>query len=352
MHSTLPTQGRSRALRVLGVAWLFAVVITIGVITWQVMRPVQAPALWLQVEGPSTWVVSQPLLLRMTLPAPASAGMLSVDLHEYNARREPLAYWEGDSAQAVTSAGGVFTVEFPVTPDEEVRYVAAVIYLGPTSDWDDRIRVAKTEEIEVLATSAEFVPALVPLHAYDDMPVPAIKLEEGPLLQSSVAALWVLAALAEGRRIRRDPARLAVHVNGAVRRLRYWLVVACLVAALVEGCDVVPWLASYLRGLGLTHHLYFERHGIQEVVMLAALVAAVGTAWLAGKRVQSTARSLAVYSLLSFCLVSVAAAISHHNVDLLLAVEVGPLTLIELLKLVTAGSAAAGLWWEHRSKRP
>jgi len=323
------------------VFFVFAAVVLSG-IAWQVVRTSQPPAKWLRVEAPRAVAVNGTLSLRLTLSPPAPSGLLGADLHWSGSRHEPHGYLSGSAPQAVTSAGGVFNFAIPVPPRPNLQRVFAVIYLGPSDRWSERTHAAMTEEIPVAVTAGNGGTALVPLAVHDEISDPEIRVDEVPPVRGLIALLWAVAAWCGGRNAGRTGAADGRIVPSWIRQ--HWLALACLAAALLEGSGCGLLLTGRLRAFALAHHFYFERRGVQQLATLGAIVGAAGVGWFALVRVRPPGQSLALLALGCFAALALAEVISQHEVDRLFAMALGPLPLIQVLKLAAAGVALAGLW--------
>jgi len=328
-------------------------VLALTLLAWNVLRAPYPQATWLSVEAPAVAVMNRPLQLRITLPSPSDAGMLMADLHGSADRHEPMGYLNHSSPHLVTPEGGVFTFDIPIPVRPDLKHVRAIIYLGPTERWADRLKVVATDEIPVKPTGAsKTATSWKNLQAHESVPDPEIRFHEAAWARPLIAALWVLAGLLAARgELLRVTHSEAIPQRISGRRFGLALALACLAAAVFEISGVELNLAAQLRAYAQDNRLYHDRRWLQQGATLLALGGSATLGWVALWRTHSPARSLALLGLGLFAAFSAARLFSLHEVDQILARQMGPLSLAQFAQLASVLIVVIALW-PRKSSEP
>jgi hypothetical protein len=305
---------------------------------------------WASIEVNGDAVVGHPLRVRIHVSPPqTSTEFLVVDLHWLNRRREPQGYLSGSAPLAVPQEGGWLVFQVAIPNDEQLGYVYAVVYAGPSGSWSDRVHAAVTDPIVVRpATAPKANDRWSRWSVHDQMPDDSPRPSYPRLGQWMSALLWLAAAAACTRRwhARDDP-------HPPVRALvRTWILgaTACVAAACWELASGDLLVGDSGRRLAAHAHLYYERETTQIVVTLAILACA---SWLIihildRARAPRGSRWM-MLGLTVFAGTSAVAAISHHAMDRAAYTLWGSVAAVQWLKMASAALAFAGAMRSDRS---
>lgn len=333
-----PERPSDRILRRLRIGILVAGALLLVVVAWRAVRQPYPQADWIRVESHRKAIMNQRLPLRVTLTTNHGVGYLVADLHGSGPRRQPLGYLSSSLPASLPPAGGTFDLEIPVPLVPDLEHVRAIIFLVRTPRWQDRVRFVETAELSVEPPGTRLNDsALRPWHAHERYSDPEVIFRETRWSRPLIGGLWLMAAVVAWRRP--GPAALGW--------MRHWLAAACVLAGAVEFASLDVHLTNVLRTWAQRSHWYHDRRSFQQFATLAGLAVTAGATWLAWSRIRGLRRSLAALGLGLFLALSLSRLFSQHEVDQLLAILIGPLTLVQFAKL-TAALLVIGVLWPHR----
>ena len=296
----------------------------------------EPPATWLTVRAPASVQVDQPFVATVTLADPMDGSHLDFDLHGQDARHRPLRCVAAGTSAPISSLKHKYTFTLTLRDRPDLDRVHAVIYLSRTGSWGDQFRVARSETFSVVRAGQGVMAtqsAVVPLLVHDQFEDPAIDVPNPPAVRLLGFLLWATAAVSAGLVWRRLPSP------------RGWPLVALVFAAMAlwEMAAAGATLADLARRAAQANDVYEMRRGFQQVATAAALgllgvVAAVGI-----RRSRRPLPALALAGIGLYAVVTLAAMLSLHEVDRVLAWSVGPWPLAAVLRLAAACAAAGGM---------
>jgi hypothetical protein len=287
------------------------------------------------VDAPVRAAPGETITLRVKLTPPDQNLLLNVDLHGTTHRSRPLRVVSAGQPQRVgaSAAGLDFRLSVPIQPD--LTSVHAIIYLSPTGDWSDHIRVAKTDPISVESPPLPDR-TLRPLPAHDHTSDPIIPRSETGGLRYLIASLWLLLASVlafRWKRVRHENTRNP-SASGVL------LIAACVAVALAELLRLESVVGQAARQLAFKYGFYHERLLPQQ---LAILFLVLGVAALTGFILMRVRNRRLVLGLLLHSAVAFAAILSLHEADALLYATAFGLPLEQLSKLAAVSFSLWGL---------
>lgn len=312
----------------------------LGAVSWWILTLPRPQSRWLTVEAPASVAPGETITLRISVSAPDPNLHLIADLHGWSRRNHPLRAVSHAKPQrlSATFQSADFSLPVPALPDLAV--VRAIIYLSPTGNWSDHVRVATSAEIPVKSVAGPPAPGLEPLRMHELVPDPVIPRLESVFLRRLIVGLWLIVAIALGLLARRSRPESAAAPGPKTATLVRGLIVACLVVMLTEILGVEPRIGDFVRQFALRHDLYERRQLVQQV---AVLLTVVGMAAVFVVIIVRARRRRLVCSLLAHAAISITAMISLHETDTLLYATVLGLPVEQLAKLVAVGLAFWGL---------
>lgn len=307
---------------------------------WSMARS-RPPSQWVTAEGWRQPIAGHALRFRVHVLSPADDDeLLVVDLHWLGRHREPRGYLSGSAPQLLRRGMRAVEVQVPVPYRDELGYVFAVIYAGPSGSWQDRVRAAVSDAVPV--RSEPDVPAesaMVRWTVHDDERIEAAPRSSSSVVRWITALVWFGAAVScvwNGKR----PATVR-----APRDVRWFLdcAGACILAACWQLAAGDELTATVVRTLALHVSLYHEREAFQIAATLVALV--IGSIVLV--RIAETDEKphgdrLLLLGLATFVVASVVDAISHHAIDRLAGALWLGLPAIAWIKIGAGGIAITG----------
>ncbi|MCX6954770.1 MAG: hypothetical protein NTV51_21650 [Verrucomicrobia bacterium] len=108
---------------------------------------------WLTVEVPRVATAGQPLIVRV-IPNAATPATVTADLHWSTTRRESRGMLSGSPAQRIGAPGAPLTFRLEVPAQDELGYVRAIVYAGPTAGWNNRVEAATSDYIPVASAGS------------------------------------------------------------------------------------------------------------------------------------------------------------------------------------------------------
>lgn len=323
-----------------------AIVVTLVAAVALLVFRTEPEAAWLRVDAPSAIVVGEPFIATVILLEPADGAFLAFDLHGNDARKNPLRVVAAGKTQAVAGGQRTFSFTLMLHQRPDVSQVNAIIYLSRSGQWGDAFRVVRSDFLDVIRGTPRAADIVVrPLPVHDQKEEPAIEIANPPVLRAAIAALWASAAFVAAAALRRSAPGSAMGL----------FIVLCLVLAAWETLDAGTWIAGQARPLARAAGLYEGRRIVQQVttvtlVGVVGLLAAVGL-----RRSRRRIPGLALAGMALYAVASLADMLSLHEVDHLLATEIGTWPLAGVLRLAGACAAAAGAasraWKGHATTR-
>ena len=303
-------------------------------------------ASWLRVDAPSVIVVGEPFIATVTLLEPADGAFIDFDLHGKDARKSSLRVVAAGQTQAVVGGQRTFRFALVLRERPDVALVHAVIYLSRSEQWSDAFRVVRSDSLEVIRGTPRAADIVVrPLTVHDQKEDPPIEVANPPLLRAAIAALWLGAGGVAAAASRRSAPATAAGV----------FIVLCVVLATWEALAAGTWITEQARSLARAAGLYEERRIVQQVTTVAlagvfGLLAAVGL-----RRSRRQLPGLALAGMALYAVASLADMLSLHEVDRILAAQIGAWPLAGVLRLAGACAAAAGAarhaWKGYKTNR-
>ena len=287
-------------------------VVAVLATVWLVTRPGPVSQ-WVAVDVDPYATVAHPLRLNMHVAPQATPGYVVADLHWSSTRREPRGFLVGGTVQSIPIEGGAFAFDYRVPDRGDLGYVHAVIYLGPTGRWEDRIRWASTDLIPFQRATTTANAAVKPWPVRDHAGEAA---ESRPFRSTLVTWLTAVVLIAAAARCIRVWQATRGGARSSLTAGR-WLVFAsfaCVTAALwtIVGAETV--LGSEGRRWALDARLYHERAAIQKIVtVLVVAVAALAVTWMLPKF--GNAGRAVLLGLISFGTVAGLDVLSLHEID-------------------------------------
>jgi hypothetical protein len=328
--------------------------------TWFVLDRSEGRPGWLVVEEPKAAVVGKPLEIRVKLAKHIEATKIACQLHGGGADRRIRSYLASSGPAQEAAGGGTYSFIFEVPEREGIAYAAAIVYLTPTGQWQDRTRTVSTDRIPVVrsgtavadpgfkksgvyhyASAAE----MAAIRAAERMPPPEpprwIHVVIGALLLAS-------AALCAGMAWRKKPETLS---ERTIER-KAWLLFAVVLAvsAVLEASGIVRHVASWGRRVAEEVNLYNIRRAYQKAIIASVAVVALGLFFLFIRAIRKPGRhrslwwagigftayfALSFVSILSFHTVDVVRTMMWHGVSPVDAVR-GSAALMTLLSAALA----------------
>ena len=318
----------------------------LGLCTWFVFRPSQPQAAWITVEAQRTATIGQPLLLRVTTNSKTPEGILAVDLHWSNARREYRGVLSGATSQRVKAGKTTLTYYLPVPPRKDMAFVRAIIYTGPTRRWDTRTAAATSEPIWIVSTK-ERSPQddeLRRLAVYDQKPSPSAIRQDSPTIQAAIAILWMAGMALWWRRGASSPEPGSNGLKSTAWFSDRSAALACLVAATWEALPIEERLGQWARAYAVDHGWYGDRAAYQLVFTCVIVMGAAGLSAIAWIRNRDWAHRFTWLGLGAYSGLTLASLLSLHQVDALLAKTVLSLSALQCGQLAAASIAILGCW--------
>lgn len=319
------------------------VLVTLGIVllvfiaTWMAIDRVERRSRirnrpgWLTVEASPLAVVGQPFELRVALEDLPGPEKIACGLRWTASDRRISGGLAAAGPARETRGGETLMFRVGVKDNEEMRFVAAVIYLSPTGRWQDRTRGVSTELIPVRPAgfTGEIPPPRVLGITPTSTPEEEARKDSGrearggalngflrPLLVFVLMAAGVLCAVLAVRRNRgrAQGERLARPAWSGFALLL--LLFGCL-----EAFDVPGRMTEWARLASMEHNVYDLRRPVQGAVAVAA---AFGVAFLFLYLIRAPSKSrdrrwllatgIGVIVYLSLTLVGM---LSFHPVDVL-----------------------------------
>lgn len=239
---------------------------------------------WLTVEASPLAVVGQPFELRVALEDLPGSEKIVCGLRWTASDRRISGGLASAGPARETRGGETLSFRVEVKDNEEMRFVAAVIYLSPTGRWQDRTRGASTELIPV--RPAGFKGEIPPPRALGTYPTPtpeeeargdskrearggALNVFLRPLLAFALVAAGVLCAVLAVRQNRGRPR------GGRLARAAWaGFALLMLLFGFLEAFDVPGRLTEWVRLASMEHNVYELRRPAQGAVAVAAAVGA------------------------------------------------------------------------------
>ena len=321
---------------------LFLALLSCGVGAWFWLNAPGETAAWLKVEGPRIAVVGQPFVLRITTNSATPAGVLSADLHWSTTRHENRRFLSQGIAQPVEARGATLIFPVAVPTREDLGYVRAVVYIGPTSRWQERIEAATSEFISVVsvAAAARGGAESREIAMFDQRPDPAPFRQDSRFAQALIATFWAAAALWWWER-RKTPPGLG---DGDGAATQNWRVPAsfCFGAAVWEALPLEGIIGEWARAFAINHRWYDERVGFQVVITSLIIVAAFGLIAAMWARNRNGASRCVWLGLGCYAGVSLASLVSLHKVDAVLAATIRGISVLQWVQVAAAMLAVGG----------
>lgn len=314
----------------------------LAALCWVLITRASERARWLQIEGPAQFVLGSRAQIMIRLQPPLPAGLLCVDLHWKNARRESRGTLSVSRPQAIGASATEFRFDLPVPARPGLEYIYGVIYVTPTGRWSDRTRVCLTDPLPVSSTVD---PAQAgkrrAITAQDQALGPPPRRQDSAAARRSLALLWPLAGILcwrVGRRLR------SAHPDPTDPQAGRWawLAFACVLAAAWEATAAEPVLGDLLRRFAMTHGWYDDRRRLQEVMTALVIAISVLLAALALRRDHAQPVSLVFTSADAYWGISAISFISLHDADAWLATPVFSIPVVQVVKLAAAFVAICG----------
>lgn len=304
----------------------------VGGLTWLVITWPKPSADWLQVQAPVPIAPGGTAVFRVTTTGLAPELQLIVDLHGLGPRHQSLGVVSAGGSQGVGPEGQIheYRLRIPVRPD--LATVHAIVFVGPTGRWADRLRVAKSEPISIqVAGSTEG--ELRRLRTHEHSPDPETPRVERYGLRWLLVVLWFVVAGVLASRLQTVTA--AGSRAGAAA-----MVAASLVFLLTEATSLEPRLSALARSFARQFGFYDGRLLPQQLALVgtAVVVATFATAVL----IKARNRRL-VLGLLANAAIITAAILSLHEMDALLFATIGGIPVEQLLKLAAVSLSLWGL---------
>ena len=326
--------------------------LVVATVSWILIGRTANRSKWLQVEIPEQVVRGGRVPLTLTLKAPPPAGLLRVDLHWKDSRRESRGLLSTARPQLIRADESTYCFDLPVPSRPAPDYVYGVIYVSPTGRWAERTRTCTFEPIVVSPT---IDPAKLGksrrIAAYDQHPGPPPKRQDSRGVRWISSLLWSLAGILcwRVRWLRwRNPSSLA-HPD----TVRWsWLTLACLLAAAWEASTGEMMLGDLLRKFAISHDWYNGRRHLQEGLTVIVIAVAMVCAVVALRRDHAQPVSLVFSSADVYWSVSAVSFISLHDADAWLATPLFTIPVVQVVKLAAAFVAVSGAACSPRSPQP
>jgi hypothetical protein len=313
--------------------------VILGATAWQLLTMPKPPAAWLQAEAPAHFTPGETFTLRVTLTEPNANLQLSADLHGWTRRNHPLGAigHAGSHPVGPSTHTRDFLIPVPVLPD--LAAVRTVIYLSPTGNWRDQVRVVMSADIPVKTATASS-PKLQPLPVHDLVPDPVIPRLESAFLRHLIVGLWLVVGCALGRQLARPQPGPAGGPKPPHKFPTLVLVTACLAIVLIEILGAEQTIGDLARQFALHHGLYEERRLPQRI---AVLLTVIGMAAVMLVIIVRARRRRLVCGLLIYAAVSITATLSLHETDALLYTTFVGQPIEQIAKLMAVGLSLWGL---------
>ncbi len=311
---------------------LAAVAVSCALLFWNAVREPYPQASWIAVESPRFAVANGTLPMRVTLAPSAQSGWLETELNGSDSRQRPHGTLSSLPAQWVGTNGGTFLLEFPIPARTNLARVNAQLYLTPTHRWSDRVWNVETSDLRVCDPPSAADDHWKPLHTFAPVEDPEIRPKETSWARWLTAAIWVVFAW-----------RAACIPTSAFGRFSAVLAALGIAFALLEctGADLA--LAGALRSFARGHQLYEERRIFQQAAIVAGVcIVAAGTSWFI-RQLREHHRAPILTAMGLFVLFSLATVFSLHETDRVLALQLGPLPLVQWMKLLGAAGASLAI---------
>lgn len=311
-------------------AALAAILVLAFAATYLVLDRTEHRPGWLTVEMPAYAVAGRPLEARVALKGPPKGAWVAATLHRAGDDRR-LKERIAAAGPAREAAQGVHVFRFEVPALDGLRFVSAVVYLGPDGRWTERTAAAHTKLIPVRAAGAEGPPparrtAVYPsTTAADDRArdaraartaVARPRGEPSPWVHPIIAALLLAGSVLGLSRARR---RAGQRPGGGDRTV--WLVLAAVMAlcAALELSGLAGHVADWGRRLAEQAGVYESRKPFQKAAMAAVAAASLGlfVLFLRAVRRPGPRRTLwgAATGLAAYLALAFVSALSFHAVD-------------------------------------
>ncbi len=324
-----------------GRAGLILLAVAAAAIWWLLDRS-EPRADWLHVEAPRRAVAGQPLPLRVRLAPQAEPTRVCVDLHWAATHNETVGCLASGGSKAVGTEGGTFDFEIPVRPVEGLRFVAGIIYLTRTGNWEDHTLAASTALIPVSTdpnggaeTRLEPVRLQPPADRAGGHPRP-------PTFLRWLTALALLAAAATAWNANLTTERSAP--GGGTRRGQRLAVLLAL-AGLYELSGLDSWLGAHARAMASTGDFYYLRAAFQKAAISLTGAAMIGLLVFLRRARRAHRLLLAAFGL--YLGIAAANLVSLHALDRVANLSWQGVPLVEAL----AFTCAALTWYGVRLAR-
>ena len=114
-------------------------------VAWWVNRPKPITD-WVTVRADAHAVFERPFHMHVEVaPTGVASQILAIGLHWATSRQEPRGFLSGSPPQQVAAQGGAYDFQFSLPDRDDLGYIFAVLYTGPSELWDERTRAAFTD---------------------------------------------------------------------------------------------------------------------------------------------------------------------------------------------------------------
>lgn len=320
-----------------------AVLVTLGIVllvfiaTWMAIDRVERRSRmrnrpgWLTVEASPLAVVGQPFELRVALEDLPGPENIVCGLRWTASDRRISGGLASAGPARETRGGETLVFRVGVKDNEEMRFVAAIIYLSPTGRWQDRTRGAATELIPVrpAGSKGEVPPPRVLAISPTSTPEEEARRDpgreaRGGALNGLLRPLLVLVLVAAGAlcavlAVRQDRGR----AQGGPLARPAWsgLALLMLLFGFLEAFDVPGRMTEWARLASMERNVYELRRPVQGAVAVAA---AAGVAYLLLYLIKAASKSrdrrwllVAGIGVIVYLSLTLVGMLSFHPVDVL-----------------------------------
>lgn len=300
-------------------------------LTWWVLHRPPPAAKWLEAEAPPAAAAGEafPARLRIVrLPPGIPPDPLQVSVHLHARSLWGGWHYVAEAKPQPMVAGRWLRFDVPVPPDVDLYRAFVLVFLSPDGQWDNRVYYMRSRIFRVHPAALGTPKQMKPLVFLDRGPVYPPPRVDSAAARFAIALGWLACALAWWRRMR--PLHRAASVLAAL----------ALAASVGHIFSAGSALAGAVRSFVIAHGWYELRYGYQQILTLAALFAAGALVIMAWKRMRTVPLRLGIAGLGLYAAVTLAALVSMHEMDALLAV---PLLSVPLLQVVQLSAVALAL---------
>ena len=310
-------------------------------------------AKWLTVEAPAYAVVGRPLDVRIRLGQAPEPTLLVVNLYLLEKSHRAISGHPSLTPSPSVQSGGVYSFKVDVKEAEKLALAQLVIYLSPTGDWRTRTHAASSEAIPVKVPKEHAaIPGLKKIRTFvlssprnRDLPFqPGGGPPERTFVYRLLAGfqMFLLGLLAAGGLICliRSKSLRPIAGPGTTREWLFWRGAAILLflGFLWEIFRLEERLSAWGRGVVAGLELYYFRQSYQKAA-IALLAAGVAAVLVLSVRAVSRNRAglrpmLAGIAVAGYTSLSLAAALSFHDIDTLKRISLDGASLVDVTKAV------------------